>query len=104
MREIEFDSGNFLETFEKDLSKAVSALLIESPFLTLAGVERLKPSFESMISRGVRVCVFVQEQPKYVQSDADSYKLEQTQLSIRVLEEMQAHVNISACEHQTRNS
>lgn len=100
MREIEFDSGNFLETFEKDLSKAVSSLLIESPFLTLAGVERLKPSLESIISRGVRVCVYVQEQPQYIQSDADAYKHEQTQLSIRVLEKVQAHVNIRPGIHK----
>lgn len=89
MRETDFDQENFLEIFEWDLRRAVSSVAIESAFLRLPAIQRLRPVLMEIIQRGVRVCILVQEDAFFQEVKTR----EDNELCLGLLQETQAHIN-----------
>ncbi|HUC78841.1 MAG TPA: hypothetical protein VMQ58_01225, partial [Candidatus Saccharimonadales bacterium] len=52
-----YDQNGFYGVFIKDLNKAKSRVIIESPFLTKKRVTSLPPTIEKMINKNVNVIV-----------------------------------------------
>lgn len=51
------DEKTFYPTFLKDLERAQSEVIIESPFITTARVNYFIPTFERLLNRGVKIYV-----------------------------------------------
>lgn len=52
-----FDQDTFYNSFLKDISKAKSLVLIESPFITEKRLALFIPIFKKLIKRGVRIVI-----------------------------------------------
>ena len=52
-----FDQSNFYSSFVKDLSNAVSEVIIESPFISAKRINALYPSFRVAAKRGVHIVI-----------------------------------------------
>jgi len=52
-----YDADTFYQAFAKDLHRCRKELIIESPFLTKARVDRLIPSFRRLIAKDVEIII-----------------------------------------------
>ena len=64
-----FDEKNFYKQFAKDLLRAQSEIIIESPFITTKRMDKLVPVFNKLVKRGVKVYIITRDpkehQPLY---------------------------------------
>jgi hypothetical protein len=86
-----FTHHSFLEAFFADLAKARGRVLIQSPYLAVWRLRKLRPSLVECVKRGVRICVFVQ-QPKEEYLLEDSARIEALNAAASVLQDMGAHL------------
>jgi phosphatidylserine/phosphatidylglycerophosphate/cardiolipin synthase-like enzyme len=76
-----FDESTFYQQFTKDLLRASSEVVIESPFITSQRMAKLFPFFESLICRGIKVYIFTRDPNEHsngyqVQSVAEIQRFE----------------------------
>lgn len=63
-KKIIYNESNFYNHFLKDLEQAREEVIIECPFITRRRVKLLKPTFEKLVKRGVKVFILTRD-PKY---------------------------------------
>ena len=52
-----YDEATFYKKFSQDLLKATTEVIIESPFITTRRLNSLKPIFERLVRKGVKVFI-----------------------------------------------
>lgn len=91
----------FLDCFIKDLSQARGLVLIQSPFITVRRLEKLRAALRNCIYRGVRVCVFGQlPKEKRGQSAAGDVRLDALESAASVLQSLKVHVSLVPRIHE----
>jgi phosphatidylserine/phosphatidylglycerophosphate/cardiolipin synthase-like enzyme len=71
-----YDEATFYNKFTKDLLAAKEEVIIESPFISTKRMRNLRPIFEKLINRGVKVYIFTRDPKEHgqeyeVQSEAE---------------------------------
>lgn len=56
-----FDENTFYQKFINDLLNSTKEVIIESPYITTERMEMLKPVFEKLVSRGVKIYVITRD-------------------------------------------
>lgn len=56
-----FDESTFYEAFINDLLSSTKEVIIESPYITTERMRMLKPVFEELINRGVKIYVMTRD-------------------------------------------
>ena len=56
-----FDENTFYQKFINDLLNSTKEVIIESPFITTERMKVLRPVFEQLISRGVKIYVITRD-------------------------------------------
>lgn len=91
----------FLAEFIADLSQARGLVLIQSPFITVRRVEKLKPFLKDCLSRGIRVCVFGQlPKDKRGRSSAEDARIDALESATTILRALGVHVTLVAQIHE----
>lgn len=84
-----FNDSNFYPTFQKDLQKCQSELIIESPFITQRRLSTLLPTLQKLKSKGVRVIVNTRDplecNEEYMREDATRAISELQHIGVQVL-------------------
>lgn len=101
-----FDQDAFKDAFQRDLKSARSSVVIQSPFATVNGIERIAHFLQQRISSGVRVCVFVQEPEDWNRRESGFLpaltraKLKQLDAALDVLIDLKVHVTMRKQIHE----
>ncbi len=94
-----FTEEEFWPAFTRDIQHARGRVLIQSPFLTTRRVSMLSKYFRELTSKGVVICLFVQE-PRNWTDNMDTLEpevalsLHQLNSAIETLRSMGIHVNL----------
>jgi DNA-binding XRE family transcriptional regulator len=84
-----------------DFSRARALIRIQSPYVTVRRLERLRPTIAAAIARRVCVCVFIQATSlAYVGTDETATKRQQTEECVALLRGWGVHVNERERMHQ----
>lgn len=83
-----FDENTFYQKFTNDLLNSSKEVIIESPYITTERMKMLKPVFEELVSRGVKIYVLTRDPKEHnenleVQSENEIHYFEV--LGIQVL-------------------
>lgn len=96
-----YSHENFYTKFESDLKKARFLVLIQSPFMTLKRVNKLRPVLKECIERAVKVCVFAQDiDSRYANNEEQKRKKEALEEASRCLLSIGVHVNLVSGIHE----
>lgn len=96
-----FDENDFYDAFKWDLKKTEGLLLIQSPFLAIRKINNLRPQLESLIDRGVRVCVFAQEPSGWKQHQQFSNpEMKPFEGAMELLTQLGVHVSLRPRIHE----
>lgn len=88
-----FDQDSFTVAFSRDLGLARGLVLIQSPFVTIRRIDRLRVPLQSCIQRNVRVCVFVQQAiVREPGSELDRGRADSIQTAVQMLVSWGIHV------------
>lgn len=90
-----YDADTFYQAFAKDLHGCRKELIIESPFLTKARVDRLTPSFRRLIAKDVEI--IINTRPSCEQ---DIVMSAQSELAINALLDMGVKVLFTGGHHR----
>jgi DNA-binding XRE family transcriptional regulator len=100
-----FDQHTFQAAFTSDLNNACAFIFVESAYLTTRGAKRFSYAFAQAISRGVRVCSFVQK-PEYWERRFDplldpalTADLATFEAAVNYLRTLGVHVNLRGWTH-----
>lgn len=63
-----YDETTFYNKFKQDLLKAKQEVIIESPFVATRRLEMLKPVFEILVDRGIKVFVITRDPKEHDKS------------------------------------
>jgi phosphatidylserine/phosphatidylglycerophosphate/cardiolipin synthase-like enzyme len=63
-----YDETTFYNKFKQDLLKAKQEVIIESPFIATRRLEMLKPVFEILVDRGIKVFVITRDPKEHDES------------------------------------
>ena len=89
------DETTFYHRFEQDLLEATKEVIIESPFITVAKLRSLKPVFELLINKGVKVFVITRHPEEH-----DALMAEQSEAGIRFFEKLGVQVLMCRDHHR----
>lgn len=89
------DETSFYQRFERDLLEATKEVIIESPFITVTKLRSLKPTFELLINKGVKVFVITRHPDEH-----DSLMAEQSEAGIRFFERIGVQVLMCRDHHR----
>lgn len=89
------DEKSFYHRFERDLREAKKEVIIESPFITITKLRSLKPIFESLINRGVKVFVITRHPEEH-----DALMAAQSEAGIRFFEKLGVQVLMCRDHHR----
>lgn len=87
---------NFYYQFTRDLLKAKQEVIIESPYITLPRLQSLKPFFEKLIKRGVKI-VIITKDPK---ENGEQYMSNQSEMGIQYFEVLGGQVLLCKAHHR----
>lgn len=90
-----YDADTFYQTFAKDLHRCKKELIIESPFLTKARVDRLTPIFRRLIANNVEI--IINTRPS---SERDIVMATQSELAVDALLEIGVKVLFTGGHHR----
>lgn len=90
-----YDEQTFYNRFTQDLSDAKEQVIIESPFITVPRLRKLKPIFERLVARGVKVFI-VTKSP----DELDEVMSEHSEAGIRFFEALGAQVLLCEGHHR----
>jgi len=76
-----FDESTFYQEFVNDLLNSTKEVIIESPYITTERMRMLKPVFERLISRGIKIYVMTRDPKEHsenleVQSEEEIHYFE----------------------------
>jgi len=71
-----FDEKTFYKQFKRNLLHSRNEVLIESPFITTARMNKLAPVFKKMVNRGVKVFVITRDPKEHKPPYAKQSELE----------------------------
>lgn len=92
-----FDETTFYQQFSKDLDKARTEAIIESPFITLARVNKLSRVFEMLVNRGIRVYVITR-----LPNNHDEFMRGQAEQAIQYFESLGIQVFVTKNNHHRK--
>lgn len=78
-----YNEDTFYNKFVQDLLKAKEEVIIESPYITKNRLNKLKPTFEKLEKRGVKVFIITREPTEH-----DTIMAKQSETGIRYFEEL----------------
>jgi phosphatidylserine/phosphatidylglycerophosphate/cardiolipin synthase-like enzyme len=90
-----YDADTFYQAFARDLHKCKKELIIESPFLTKARVDRLTPIFQRLIAKDVGIVINTRPS-----SEQDIVMAAQSELAINTLLDMGIKVLFTGGHHR----
>lgn len=90
-----YNQQSFYRAFTRDMSLASRSVIIESPFITLRRLELLRPAFQSLRSRGVKVVVNTRDPLEH-----EDYLCAQAEQGIALLQDMGALVLFTDTHHR----
>lgn len=89
------DETSFYYKFERDLCEAKEEVIIESPFITVPKMRSLKPVFERLIQRKVKVFIFTRHPEEH-----DTFMAEQSEAGIQYFERLGIQVLLWKSHHR----
>jgi phosphatidylserine/phosphatidylglycerophosphate/cardiolipin synthase-like enzyme len=92
-----FDEKTFYQSFINDLSQCKKEVIIESPFITSARMEKLYPIFENLIRNNVKIFIFTRN-PREHTSPYD----EQSERTIQWFENIGIQVFLCVGNHHRK--
>jgi len=92
-----FDEKTFYKKFISDLQYCNSEVIIESPFITSSRMRMLKPFFESLLRKGVKIYVITRDPKEH----GNSYAIE-SELEIQYFENIGVQVLICTGNHHRK--
>lgn len=92
-----FDETTFYHQFIKDLDKAKSEVIIESPFITISRVNNLSWVFEKLVNRGVKVYVITR-----LPENHDAFLKHQAEQAIQYFESIGVQVLATKNNHHRK--
>ena len=78
-----YNEDTFYQRFISDLENAKAEVIIESPYLTVKRVSRLKQIFETLITKGVEIIILTK-----APSEHDKVMAEQSEVCIQYFEQV----------------
>lgn len=91
------DENTFYKAFLRDIDRATSEIIIESPFITSDRMKTLWPALKRAYSRGIKVYIITRD-PK---DHSDGYEI-QSEDEIRRLEELGIQVFLCTGNHHRK--
>lgn len=91
------DEKTFYQVFVRDLERCEAEVIIESPFITYERMKMLRPIFERLIARGVKVYVFTRDPLEH----SDGYEI-QSEEEIRYFEMLGVQVLLCVGNHHRK--
>lgn len=92
-----YDETTFYKQFTQDLSVAQEEVIIESPFISSKRMNGLRPVFERLIQRGVKVFVFTRDPKEH----EEEYEI-QSENEIRYFEALGVQVLLCKGNHHRK--
>jgi phosphatidylserine/phosphatidylglycerophosphate/cardiolipin synthase-like enzyme len=86
-----YDETTFYNKFKQDLLDAKQEVIIESPFIATRRLELLKPVFETLVDRGVKIFIMTRDPQEH-----DESMSKQAEIGIRYFEILE--VQVLLCE------
>lgn len=71
-----YDETTFYQKFIQDLLQATHEVVVESPYITKGRMKMLFPVFETLVQRGVKVCVFTRDPSEHVEALGEQSEFE----------------------------
>lgn len=90
-----YDETTFYNQFTQDLGKTKEEVIIESAYITVPRVRKLKPIFDKLAKRGVKVYIITRYPHEH-----DSIMAEQSEAGIRYFEALGAQVLLCEGHHR----
>lgn len=90
------DEKSFYHCFIQDLFQAKQEVIIESPYITLPRLQILKPFFEQLIKRDVKIFVITKNPKEYDKQ----YMADQSEMGIRYFESL--GIQVLLCQNHHR--
>lgn len=89
-----FDQDDFFERFNRDIDAAKALVLIQSPFITARRIRQIREVLRQAVTRGVRICVFVQTvDSRFVDPLQYKERREAQDIAAQALVSIGVHVN-----------
>lgn len=92
-----YDEKTFYNSFARDLLAVKDEVIIESPFITTKRMKELKPIFERLINKGVKVYIITRDPREH----SKEYE-EQSESEIRYFEVLGVNVLICVGNHHRK--
>lgn len=92
-----FDETTFYQYFSKDLDNARTEVIIESPFITIARVNKLSSVFEKLVNHGV--CVYIITR---LPENHDEFMRNQAEQAIQYFESIGVQVFVTKNNHHRK--
>jgi len=92
-----YDEKTFYDAFVRDLNASREQVIIESPYITSNRMRTLKPFFESLVRKGVKVYVITRDPKEH----SKSYAIE-SELEIQYFENIGVQVLICTGNHHRK--
>lgn len=92
-----YDETTFYNQFKQDLRSANKEVIIESPFISAQRMKELRPIFEKLIERGVKVFIFTRDPKEH----NEEYEI-QSENEIRYFESLGVQVLICVGNHHRK--
>ena len=67
-----FDENTFYQKFINDLLNSTKEVIIESPYITTERMEMLKPVFEQLVHRGVKIYIMTRDPKEHSENFRDT--------------------------------
>ncbi len=90
-----YDETTFYNQFTQDLEKAQEEVIIESAYITVPRVRKLKSQFEKLAKQGDRIYIITRYQHEH-----DQVMAEQSEAGIRYFEALGARVLLCEAHHR----
>lgn len=92
-----YDESTFYNRFTRDLLNTKEEVVIESPFISSRRMKELRPIFERLVNRGVRVYIFTRDPKEHI----DEYE-KQSEDEIRYFEALGVQVLLCVGNHHRK--
>ena len=90
-----YDENTFYNQFRQDLEKAKEEVIIESAYITVPRVRKLKPVLERLVKQGVKIYIITRYPHEH-----DDIMAEQSEAGIRYFEGLGAQVLLCEGHHR----
>lgn len=92
-----YDESTFYNRFTRDLLNTKEEVVIESPFISSRRMKELRPIFERLVNRGVKVYIFTRDPKEH----SDEYE-KQSEDEIRYFEALGVQVLLCVGNHHRK--